>query len=692
MTDGRLLCAPGVGCNQQKPAATEPATADSASQSVPVINPYARKDRSATSSAPVTNPYATNSNQSAAPSAAPVAHPAPPPAAAPVALPAEHVASRSMGDEAPPQELEEQPERRVRPPRRSPVANLDRSASLVVRRPRWPLIGGWQQRSSSANGKSSFNLVLVVLQNRQRQLNSMQQHQQLQLTPLLLRLLCHRHHHHRPQSADSNFVFVFPEGTTIGDYPDAHVLDSDEVSEPDIPVVLGEDANGDVTATFERNHIKGDSFHFMQAYKKTTKKRHGIAEYFSGALRDAIFMADPDTMEEKREELADQLYSDKKSRYHLNREEAEKEAKRRLYCPSSKVLSDVPRTIPSPKLLEERVQRVVNTCANIRDSGTGEVFFSKETWKVHNNFILKIRAGTVSDKPGFDYYYTTTNSAGKQTLWCIRGTSQLEGFHKHLRHMFPGFHTSSLLSTLLLAMFVYRWNIDRAVERGLLPEMYGGFYDHELILEMQDLSGKKTGTPDFGDFPNVHDYKDTGEKFYTPIVQSMPRPGAEGTNNEPDVNEALSPGMEFSAERDGTVLPFTPVLRSEETSVLELIALFSGNTERSVNQRTSCDYESAAETWNKQCLAELEKPFEQRQKRFPKTAGHIRSFYNKHLRDLNARATVRQSIMVDRGNGVQETVVASRELRRIQQEHQAQNLPVRAPIPMPAPQRQQTLA
>ena len=43
--------------------------------------------------------------------------------------------------------------------------------------------------------------------------------------------------------------------------------------------------------------------------------------------------------------------------------------------------------------------------------------------------------------------------------------------------------------------------------------------------------------------------------------------------------------------------------------------------------------------------------------------------------------------MVDRGNGVQETVIASRELRRIQQEHQAQNLPVRAPIPMPAPQR-----
>jgi hypothetical protein len=55
--------------------------------------------------------------------------------------------------------------------------------------------------------------------------------------------------------------------------------------------------------------------------------------------------------EEKRKELADSLFGDIKSSHHLNREEADKEARRRLYCPFSKVLHDVPRKIPPPVVL-----------------------------------------------------------------------------------------------------------------------------------------------------------------------------------------------------------------------------------------------------------------------------------------------------------------------------------------------------
>jgi hypothetical protein len=33
------------------------------------------------------------------------------------------------------------------------------------------------------------------------------------------------------------------------------------------------------------------------------------------------------------------------------------------------------------------------------------------------------------------YYYSTTDGE-KSTLYCIRGTSKLEGFHKHLRQIF----------------------------------------------------------------------------------------------------------------------------------------------------------------------------------------------------------------------------------------------------------------
>lgn len=332
-----------------------------------------------------------------------------------------------------------------------------------------------------------------------------------------------------------------------------------------------------------------------------------VAEYFSGALRDAIFMADLDTMENERVKLADRLFGNPKSNSHLNREQSEKEAKRRLYCPSSKVLSDVPRTIPSPSPLEKRVQRVVNACANVKDAKTCEVFFSKETWKVHKNFIEKIRSEIISDLPGFDYYYTTTNSSGQTTLWCVRGTLQLEGFHRHLRSIFPGFHTSSRLSILPLALFIFRWNIDQAVERGLLPDDYSNFYQHQLIMEIHELhsKSKREGPSRFPEFPNIQDVKDTLERFITPLMRHLA-----GVDADTDTDGDLSPGMEFSARRDNSLLPYTPVLGCETALIMDLIREFSENrgNSRSINQHSLCDYESAAATWTERCEEELEKP------------------------------------------------------------------------------------
>ena len=83
------------------------------------------------------------------------------------------------------------------------------------------------------------------------------------------------------------------------------------------------------------------------------------------------------------------------------------------------------------------------------------MLFSKKTWKVHYATCKHIEKGCYSDKPGFNYYYFMTNKAGKLQLMCIRGTSALEGFHKHLVKIFPSFLTVSLLATWLLALFVY---------------------------------------------------------------------------------------------------------------------------------------------------------------------------------------------------------------------------------------------
>jgi hypothetical protein len=48
---------------------------------------------------------------------------------------------------------------------------------------------------------------------------------------------------------------------------------------------------------------------------------------------------------------------------------------------------------------------------------------------------------------------------------------------------------ASLLATCLLALFVYRWNIDWALISVVwLTEEYGNFYNHEIIHDTQVLS------------------------------------------------------------------------------------------------------------------------------------------------------------------------------------------------------------
>jgi hypothetical protein len=123
--------------------------------------------------------------------------------------------------------------------------------------------------------------------------------------------------------------------------------------------------------------------------------------------------------------------------------------------------------------------------------------------------------------------------------------------------------------------------------------------------------------------------------------------------------------------------------------MLERIAQFShsGSSTRhhSLNQHTACDYEALAVAWNHDCMSELEKPIGERQKMFPKQPSHIRRFHTSHKCYLNEQATARQVLMLDRGNGVRETVVASREVRQLRQHLQEESTSVRPPVQLDVP-------
>ena len=144
----------------------------------------------------------------------------------------------------------------------------------------------------------------------------------------------------------------------------------------------------------------------------------------------------------------------------------------------------------------------------------------------------------------------------------------------------------------------------------MLSDEQDGFYRQQLFQEIQELRcrGGLPNEAKFSRFLNVNDRKDTGEHFFIPVANKAEQ-------SEHNGEAGLSPGMEFSAGRDGLTLPITPVLRSERAAILGLIASLSSNntdsSRSSINQHTACNFETAAANWNKRCMDELQKPFEQ---------------------------------------------------------------------------------
>jgi hypothetical protein len=136
------------------------------------------------------------------------------------------------------------------------------------------------------------------------------------------------------------------------------------------------------------------------------------------------------------------------------------------------VLDYCHRRLSNPSILL-LLHKAVELCADVKNETSGDVFFSKATWKVHVDVVRHIKLGCVIDMPFAKYYYYLTTKSGKKKLMHIHGTSQFEGFQAHLCRIVPGFHKSIRLVTCLLALFVFHWNIDRSVERGILDNNYG---------------------------------------------------------------------------------------------------------------------------------------------------------------------------------------------------------------------------
>jgi hypothetical protein len=98
------------------------------------------------------------------------------------------------------------------------------------------------------------------------------------------------------------------------------------------------------------------------------------------------------------------------------------------------------------------------------------------------------------------------------------------------------------------------------------------------------------------------------------------------------------------------------------------------------NQRTRYDYAAAAVTWNEKCMQELEKPADPRRKMFPKTVPLIENFHTKWLQHENQKKTLRQTVPLDTGDGVVQSVVAQHSVRDLRKQLQDESTGVRPPV------------
>jgi hypothetical protein len=80
----------------------------------------------------------------------------------------------------------------------------------------------------------------------------------------------------------------------------------------------------------------------------------------------------------------------------LNEGGAKKEAQHHLFCPGSNVIDYCQRHIPKPDILLPKILKSVELCTDVKDTKTGDILFSKATWKVHVNIVKHVKLGCVS--------------------------------------------------------------------------------------------------------------------------------------------------------------------------------------------------------------------------------------------------------------------------------------------------------
>ena len=293
------------------------------------------------------------------------------------------------------------------------------------------------------------------------------------------------------------------------------------------------------------------------------------------------------------------------------------------------------------------MRKVVDLFANCEDAATGKQLFTPKTWRVFRSTIEHIRKGCVSDHPDLNYYFLSkVTKDGRRVYHSIRGTSQLEGYHHHLRELVAQAGHSPRMLVALLRGFNYRWNNDMAVDNGDRPSIYRGWYDHWLIEEIQEKTTSWFDEPAHPSWISTKDFMPTLEQFYLP--KSAPLTGTL-LNTDDDDNELAEsddhvlwrqtppPALRWLSDVEGHLIPTTRVSTPQEKWLFQENYRRFMSRSASQNAHGAMDYASFAEWWNGRVEAyERDRNF--CSGTFRKNAGLLKRHFNERMRGASRDA------------------------------------------------------
>ena len=220
--------------------------------------------------------------------------------------------------------------------------------------------------------------------------------------------------------------------------------------------------------------IKLDPFHWMDRYARVISKNHVLFPIFMACLRDALFFLEPGDVQAFREEMV-QRGMDPDAAARVPKHFFTKRTRCR-------------RKIPPRLELAVRVQAVFELFTGLCDDG-GIPLITPKTQNRHKQCMEHVWCGCLSDIPGMPMYYERETKSGFPRYVTLRGTSQLEGYHRWLRACISGSQLAPGLFSDLLLHFNYRWNVRCGIRsRG---ERDQATYSHWVLESIMARSGNR---------------------------------------------------------------------------------------------------------------------------------------------------------------------------------------------------------